>query len=70
MIDFAYYIELYSEELDLIILTSYLFQDLQNGLDLGVVSPEVLQNFFDLEQYPFVSELTDRFQVCYDKHLF
>ncbi|XP_015079278.1 protein RETICULATA-RELATED 5, chloroplastic [Solanum pennellii] len=37
-------------------------QDLQNGLDLGVVSPEVLQNFFDLEQYPFVSELTDRFQ--------
>ncbi|KAF3668040.1 hypothetical protein FXO37_09732 [Capsicum annuum] len=37
-------------------------QDLQNGLDLGVVSPEVLQNFFDLEQYPFISELTDRFQ--------
>lgn len=37
-------------------------QDLQNGLDLGVVSPEVLQNFFDLEQYPLISELTDRFQ--------
>ncbi|XP_055832884.1 protein RETICULATA-RELATED 5, chloroplastic [Solanum dulcamara] len=37
-------------------------QDLQNGLDLGLVSPEVLQNFFDLEQYPFISELTDRFQ--------
>ncbi|KAK4718229.1 hypothetical protein R3W88_016567 [Solanum pinnatisectum] len=37
-------------------------QDLQNGLDLGVVSPEVLQNFFDLEQYPFISELTGRFQ--------
>ncbi|KAL1544810.1 Protein RETICULATA-RELATED 6, chloroplastic [Salvia divinorum] len=37
-------------------------QDLQNGLDLGLVSPEVLQNFFDLEQYPIISELTNRFQ--------
>ncbi|KAI3470932.1 hypothetical protein Pfo_027595 [Paulownia fortunei] len=37
-------------------------QDLQNGLDLGLVSPEVLQNFFDLEQYPVISELTHRFQ--------
>ena len=39
------------------------YQDLQQGLDLGVVSPEVLQNFFDLEQYPLISELTHRFQV-------
>ncbi|ONI24720.1 hypothetical protein PRUPE_2G258000 [Prunus persica] len=37
-------------------------QDLQKGLDLGLVSPEVLQNFFDLEQYPLISELTQRFQ--------
>ncbi|KAI3458482.1 hypothetical protein Pfo_015145 [Paulownia fortunei] len=37
-------------------------QDLQNGLDLGLVSPEVLQNFFDLEQYPIISELTYHFQ--------
>ncbi|KAL7147942.1 hypothetical protein ABFS83_06G144400 [Erythranthe nasuta] len=37
-------------------------QDIQNGLDLGLVSPEVLQNFFDLEQYPVISELTHRFQ--------
>ncbi|KAL9163746.1 hypothetical protein ABFS82_06G061400 [Erythranthe guttata] len=37
-------------------------QDLQNGLDLGLVSPEVLQNFFDLEKYPLISELTNRFQ--------
>lgn len=37
-------------------------QDLQKGIDLGLVSPEVLQNFFDLEQYPLVSELTHRFQ--------
>lgn len=37
-------------------------QDLQKGLDLGLVSPEVLQNFFDLEQYPLLSELTHRFQ--------
>nr|CAD1817519.1 unnamed protein product [Ananas comosus var. bracteatus] len=37
-------------------------QDLQKGLDLGVVSPEILQNFFDLEKYPIVAELIHRFQ--------
>ncbi|XP_008799815.2 protein RETICULATA-RELATED 5, chloroplastic-like [Phoenix dactylifera] len=37
-------------------------QDLQKGLDLGVVSPEILQNFFDLERYPLISELIHRFQ--------
>lgn len=37
-------------------------QDIQRGLDLGLVSPEVLQNFFDLEKYPLISELTHRFQ--------
>ncbi|KAF5184908.1 Reticulata-related 5 protein [Thalictrum thalictroides] len=37
-------------------------QDLQNGIDLGLVSPEVLQSFFDLEKYPFISELTHHFQ--------
>ncbi|KAL3521268.1 hypothetical protein ACH5RR_019417 [Cinchona calisaya] len=37
-------------------------QDLQKGLDLGLVSPEVLQNFFDLEKYPLISDLTHRFQ--------
>ncbi|CAI8597390.1 unnamed protein product [Vicia faba] len=37
-------------------------QDLQKGIDLGLVSPEVLQNFFDLEKYPLLSELTHRFQ--------
>ncbi|KAK4433382.1 protein RETICULATA-RELATED 6, chloroplastic [Sesamum alatum] len=37
-------------------------RDLQVGLDLGLVSPEVLQNFFDLEQYPIISELTHHFQ--------
>ncbi|CAA0836636.1 Protein of unknown function (DUF399 and DUF3411 [Striga hermonthica] len=37
-------------------------QDLQNGLDLGLVSPEVLQNLFDLERYPIISELTSHFQ--------
>ncbi|KAJ6812561.1 protein RETICULATA-RELATED 6, chloroplastic [Iris pallida] len=37
-------------------------QDLQKGLDLGLVSPEILQNFFDLEQYPLISELIHRFQ--------
>ncbi|XP_078435975.1 protein RETICULATA-RELATED 6, chloroplastic-like isoform X2 [Wolffia australiana] len=37
-------------------------QDLQKGLDLGLVSPEILQNFFDLEKYPVISELIHRFQ--------
>ncbi|ONK77127.1 uncharacterized protein A4U43_C02F3370 [Asparagus officinalis] len=37
-------------------------QDLQKGLDLGLVSPETLQNFFDLEQYPVIAELIHRFQ--------
>ncbi|RAL52318.1 hypothetical protein DM860_016167 [Cuscuta australis] len=37
-------------------------KDLQEGLDLGLVSPEVLQNFFDLEKYPYISELTHSFQ--------
>ncbi|XP_006654538.3 protein RETICULATA-RELATED 5, chloroplastic-like [Oryza brachyantha] len=37
-------------------------QDLQRGIDLGVVSPEILQNFFDLEKYPVMSELIHRFQ--------
>ncbi|CAN6835693.1 unnamed protein product [Brassica oleracea] len=37
-------------------------QDIQKGLDLGLVSPEILQNFFDLEQYPLIAELTQRFQ--------
>ncbi|KAL0341226.1 UNVERIFIED_CONTAM: protein RETICULATA-RELATED 6, chloroplastic [Sesamum radiatum] len=43
-------------------------QDLQKGLDLGLVSPEVLQNFFDLEQYPVISELTHRFQTSYRRN--
>ncbi|KAF2319195.1 hypothetical protein GH714_013895 [Hevea brasiliensis] len=37
-------------------------QDIQKGLDLGLVSPEVLQNFFSLEQYPLLKELAHRFQ--------
>ncbi|XP_077212699.1 protein RETICULATA-RELATED 5, chloroplastic-like [Tasmannia lanceolata] len=37
-------------------------QDLQKGLDLGLVSPEALKDFFDLEQYPLIAELTHRFQ--------
>jgi uncharacterized iron-regulated protein len=37
-------------------------QDIQKGLDLGLVPPEVLQSFFDLEQQPFIAELTHHFQ--------
>jgi hypothetical protein len=49
----------------ILILYYELLQDIQQGLDLGVVSPEILQNFFDLEKYPVISELTHRFQVIY-----
>ncbi|CAN6337315.1 unnamed protein product [Urochloa humidicola] len=42
--------------------TEALPQDLQKGIDLGVVSPEILQNFFDLEKYPVMAELIHRFQ--------
>lgn len=41
------------------------FQDLQKGLDLEIISPEVLQNFFDVKQYPLLSELAYRFQVYF-----
>nr|CAB3464953.1 unnamed protein product [Digitaria exilis] len=44
-------------------------QDLQKGIDLGVVSPEILQNFFDLEKYPVMAELIHRFQVRLFHHL-
>ncbi|KAI5019009.1 hypothetical protein ZWY2020_043897 [Hordeum vulgare] len=37
-------------------------QDLQKGIDLGVVSPEILQNFFDLDKNPVMTELIHRFQ--------
>uniref|UniRef100_K3Z5A9 Haem-binding uptake Tiki superfamily ChaN domain-containing protein n=1 Tax=Setaria italica TaxID=4555 RepID=K3Z5A9_SETIT len=43
--------------------TKALPQDLQKGIDLGVVSPEILQNFFDLEKYPLMAELIHRFQI-------
>lgn len=38
-------------------------QDLHKGLDFGLVSLEVLQSLFDLEQYPLISELTHRFTI-------
>lgn len=37
-------------------------QDLQAGLDLGLVPPELLKDFFDLDKQPFIAELTQRFQ--------
>ncbi|XP_057873190.2 protein RETICULATA-RELATED 5, chloroplastic [Cryptomeria japonica] len=37
-------------------------QDLQKGLDLGLVSPEVLQKFLDLDKQPFIAELIHHFQ--------
>jgi len=49
--------------LELTEFSVFLLQDLQKGIDLGVVSPEILQNFFDLEKYPVMAELIHRFQV-------
>lgn len=37
-------------------------KDLQTGLDLGLVPPEVLKDFFDLDKQPFIAELTKNFQ--------
>eukprot|EP00249_Psilotum_nudum_P024664 c29254_g1_i1 orf=262-2913(+) len=37
-------------------------KDMQTGLDLGLVSPKVLKDFFDLEQQPFVAGLSQNFQ--------
>ncbi|EFJ19988.1 hypothetical protein SELMODRAFT_177305 [Selaginella moellendorffii] len=37
-------------------------QDLQAGLERGVISPELLQSFLDLDKHPVLAELTKRFQ--------
>lgn len=47
-------------------MTGFLFvpgQDLQLGLKQGLVAPEILESFFELEQNPIMAELTGRFQV-------
>lgn len=38
-------------------------QDIQAGLDRGLVDPEVLKSFFELDQHPIIAELTRRYQV-------
>lgn len=38
-------------------------QDLQAGLERGLVDPEVLKSFFELDKHPVIGYLTDRFQV-------
>ncbi|KAF2296343.1 hypothetical protein GH714_037455 [Hevea brasiliensis] len=38
-------------------------QDIQEGLNLDLVLPEVLQNFFNLEQYPLLKELGHSFEI-------
>jgi len=41
-------------------------QDIQAGLERGLVDPEVLKSFFELDQHPIIAALTGRFQVtCY-----
>jgi len=39
-------------------------QDIQAGLERGLVDPEVLKSFFELDQHPIIAELTRRFQVA------
>lgn len=36
---------------------------MQAGLDRGLVDPEVLKSFFELDQHPIIAELTRRYQV-------
>lgn len=38
-------------------------QDIQAGLERGLVDPEVLKSFFELDDHPIISALTGRFQV-------
>lgn len=40
-------------------------QDIQAGLERGLVDPEVLKSFFELNQQPIIAELTHRFQVTF-----
>lgn len=44
-------------------------QDLQLGLKQGLVAPEVLENFFELEQNSLMAELTGRYQGLRERWL-
>jgi hypothetical protein len=39
-------------------------QDMQAGLERGLISPKVLQTFFELDKHPYIAELSRRFQVA------
>jgi hypothetical protein len=39
-------------------------QDMQAGLERGLVSPKVLQSFFELDKIPYIAELSRHFQVA------
>ncbi|KAJ7531066.1 hypothetical protein O6H91_14G031200 [Diphasiastrum complanatum] len=44
-------------------------QDIQAGLERGIVSPEVLKSFFELDRQPLLAELTRRFQGLRERWL-
>lgn len=44
-------------------------QDIQAGLERGLVDPEVLKSFFELDQHPIMAELTRRFQGLRERWL-
>jgi hypothetical protein len=39
-------------------------QDMQAGLERGLISPKVLQTFFELNKHPYIAELSHHFQVA------
>ncbi|KAG0620209.1 hypothetical protein M758_4G198200 [Ceratodon purpureus] len=44
-------------------------QDIQMGLERGLVDPEVLKSFFELDKHPIIAELTRRFQGLRERWL-
>ncbi|XP_024382482.1 protein RETICULATA-RELATED 5, chloroplastic [Physcomitrium patens] len=44
-------------------------QDIQAGLERGLVDPEVLKSFFELDEHPIIAELTRRFQGLRERWL-
>jgi hypothetical protein len=44
-------------------------QDMQAGLERGLVSPKVLQSFFELDKHPYIAELSLHFQGLRERWL-
>ncbi|KAH8933410.1 hypothetical protein BDL97_18G029700 [Sphagnum fallax] len=44
-------------------------QDMQAGLERGLISPKVLQTFFELDKHPYIAELSHHFQGLRERWL-